>query len=70
MGPAYYEQIKKYLEPDVLSTHSKSKSIAANSHQGSLRSNTIEKVKPETVLQRRAHGSFGSFDGSVHSLSK
>ena len=66
MHTAYYEQLRRHLEPEIASIHSKTKSIAANSqHSFSLHGPTGTKNKQDLFTNQRPHDSFSSFDNSA-----
>lgn len=66
MGTFYYEQLQRHLEPENTSIHSKTKSIAANSHHSaSLHGITGVKHKQELFRSHQLPDSFGSFDNTT-----
>ncbi len=61
MRTAYYEQLKRHLEPENISLQSKTKSIAANSHHSSLLHGIVGvKNKQDLFRNQRPHDSFSS----------
>jgi len=63
MGTLYYEQLRRYLEPDSTSMHSKTKTNAANSPHSSLLHRVVGvKNKKDIFRNQRTHDSFNSFD--------
>ena len=67
MRASYYEQLRRSLEPDAISIHSKTKSITANSQPGAApaRPNGVAKSKQEQFRNHHARDSVVSFDASV-----
>ncbi|CAF1153906.1 unnamed protein product [Adineta ricciae] len=63
MGTLYYEQLLRHLEPENVSIHSKTKSIAANSqHSASLHGAVTIRSRQEIFRNHQLPDSFGSFD--------
>lgn len=63
MRTTYYEQLRRHLEPENISIHSKTKSVAANSqHSSSLHGVMGVKIKQDVFRNQRPHDSFSSFD--------
>lgn len=59
----YYNQLRRHLEPENTSTHSKAKSIAANSqYSASVRENGLTKTKQGLSRDQHARDSISSFD--------
>jgi len=66
MGELYYEQLRRHLEPENISIHSKTKSIAANSqHSSSLHGTTGVKRKQEVFRNHQLPDSFSSFENTA-----
>ncbi|CAF3081337.1 unnamed protein product [Rotaria sp. Silwood2] len=66
MGPFYYEQLRRHLEPESISIQSKTKSITAKSQHSSLLRGAIGiKNKQHLFRNQRIHDSFSSFDTTV-----
>lgn len=63
MRTDYFTQLRKHLEPENMSIQSRTKSIAANSQQGSsIRQNSLTKVKQDLFRNQKPQDSFSSFD--------
>ena len=63
MHTHYYEQLRRHLEPESVSIHSKTRSIAANSqHSSQLHGVTGIKNKQDLFRNQRVRDSFSSFD--------
>jgi hypothetical protein len=63
MHTSYYEQLRRHLEPEITSIHSKTKSIAAYSqHSSSLHGTMGTKIKQDLFRNQRPRDSFTSFD--------
>ncbi len=66
MKTLYYEQLRRHLEPETTSIHSKTKSIAANSqHSSSLHGVVGVKNKQDLFRNHRPRDSFNSSDTPV-----
>ncbi len=66
MRTDYYHQLRKYLEPESISIHSKTKSLTAISQQSlSTHRNSSTKIKQDLFRNQRPQDSFGSFDASA-----
>ena len=66
MRTAYYDQLRRHLEPESVSMQSKSKGSVPNAQQNISKVNGISKTKQDQYRNQKPQDSFGSFDGSNH----
>ncbi|CAF3827144.1 unnamed protein product [Rotaria sordida] len=63
----YYHQLQKHLEPETLSTQSKTKSNISNSqHNPAIKGNDVAKTKRDLLRNQQGQDSFNSLDLTAH----